>query len=429
MTALAPDSTPEQARRYLLSVYSATFFVRFAFGVTVSVYGFYITGHTATFSGESFGTVGLVSALAPVGEFSTVLLSGAAADRYGRFRVLYAGMILAAILFGLDSTTRSVYVLGALNLLFGVSSGAILAASLAIVADHAEEVRRGHAMGRFDAVNLLGWILGFALGFGILDSIPNSALPWIFRLGAFLLAAGFALTWRLVQSAGGRPRVSRGSTGFRLRTILPQVFRRETLLVTVPWFAIYMLIGTAFVFLGSASKGIGISSLDLALVIGGGGLLLLATQPSFGRLSDRFGRMRMMMVGTAGFVGVLAGAAALAAYGARPILLAGVGVSVLFALAYGPAALAALADLSVALSRATAMAIYTLVIALGMIVGLGVFSQLYSRLGNLGLDLFFAVIGVTLVVFTLVRYRDVRLGRAGGTREASLPAAPTTPVQ
>jgi MFS family permease len=111
-------------------------------------------------------------------------------------------------------------------------------------------------------------------------------------------------------------------------------------------------------------------------------------------------------------VGVLVGAALLANYGPDPLLLGSVGVSILVALAYGPAALAALAELSESITRATTMAIYTLVISLGMIVGLVASTSLFGWIGNVGLDLFFGVVGVLLVALTLLRYHDVRTGRA-----------------
>ncbi len=117
--------------------------------------------------------VGLVSAMAPVGEFSTVLLSGAAADRLGRFPVLFSGMAAAALLLAAAAVTRNPWFLAPVNLGFGVASGAILASSLAVVADEASPGDRGFEMGKFDAVNLLGWIGGFAVGFGALGTLPN----------------------------------------------------------------------------------------------------------------------------------------------------------------------------------------------------------------------------------------------------------------
>jgi MFS family permease len=187
------------------------------------------------------------------------------------------------------------------------------------------------------------------------------------------------------------------------------------LMVTLPWLVIYLLLGTVFVFLGTAATGAGLSPRYLAVVIGVGGLLLLVTQPSLGRLADRFGRMSMMLVGTVGFVGVLTGASLLATYGPNLVFIGIVGASVLPALSYGPAALAALADLSQTIPRATTMAIYSLVISLGMLIGILASTQLYGRYGAHGLDAYFGAIAGGLVVLTWARYRDVRSARGAGS--------------
>jgi len=407
---------PTHLGRPLLAVFSATFFVRFAFGITVAVLASYISGHSNLLGQSEVGVVGAIAALAPVGEFSTVLLSGAAADRYGRFPVLFAGIGSAAVVFLLISTTRDPYLLAGANLAFGVASGAILASSLAIVADHSALAERGFEMGRFDAMNLSGWILGFAFGLGVRGIVPNSSLALAFDLGAALLAGGLGFGALLIR---GQP-VAHAHPAYVLSEVAGHIFRRSVLLVTLPWLVIYMLIGTALVFLGTAASSTGIGPVELAVIITVAGLVLVFTQPTFGRLADRFGRMRMMTVGATGFVLVMLFASLIVAFGPKDELLAGLGVCVLVALVYGPAALAALADLSQEISRATTMAIYSLTISLGMLVGLLAFTQLYSRLGDLGLYLFFGAIALTLSVLTAARVADLREG--SGDR-------PTTPAR
>ncbi|HKS59454.1 MAG TPA: MFS transporter [Thermoplasmata archaeon] len=407
-----PEATPAQLVR---AVYGATFFVRFGFGVSVSIFAAYIARQLVPGDLDTVGVIGLVSAMAPIGEFSTVLFSGLSADRFGRFPVLLAGMTGATLLLFVASSTRRPLELGAVNLLFGVSSGAILAASLAVVGDQVERDHRGLAMGRFDAMNLLGWILGFSVGFAGLGTLPNSALPWLFRLAASVLAFGIGFTVLAVY----RYREPHRHASFSLRQIREAAFRRDVLLVTFPWLVIYMLIGTAFVFLGAASSGAGLPTPYLAAIIGGGGLVLLLTQPWFGRMADRFGRMRMMIIGTMGFVAVLILGSLIAQYGPKPSLLGGIGLATLFALAYGPAALAALADLSRTLTRGTTMAVYSLVISLGMIIGLVASTELFSHLGTGGLELFFGVVAFALVVLTGMRWNDLRTGRGQAVVEGT----------
>jgi MFS family permease len=392
-------------RRTLGAVFGATFFVRFAFGITLAVFATYIANHeTGNLTSSDTALVGLVSAMASVGEFSTVLLSGLAADRVGRFPVLFGGMIGAAVLFGLVATTRVPWELGAINFFFGISSGAILASSLAVVADRSGVQERGFEMGRFDAMNLAGWLGGYAFGIGILGLLPVHALGLVFVLGAAVLVAGLVTAGLLVR---GVPRMPLGG-GTSIRATLESAFRRGVLLVTLPWLVIYTLIGWVLVFFGSSAKASGLPLPYLALAIAVGGAFLVVSQPRFGALADRYGRLRLMTIGAAGFVAVMLFAALLLAYGFTIPLGVGLGVSALAALAYGPAALASLADLSRLLSRATTMAIYSLTISLGMILGLVGATQLQARLGNTGLDLFFGSIAVALVVLTALKYLDAR---------------------
>ncbi len=394
------------SRPELGAVLAATFFVRFGFGITVAVFASYLAGHSSGLTGSEVGTAGLVSALAPIGEFSTVLLSGVAADRWGRFPVLFTGMGVAAVVFVGISLTRAPLPLGAANLVFGVASGAILAASLAVVADVAEERRRGFEMGRFDAMNLFGWVAGFAFGLGLEQAVPNAELRLVFLAGAAAIAVGLLVASRL---ASRHVEVHRAAS-FDVRHIVRQAFRATVLVVTLPWLAIYSLLGTALVFLGPAASGVGIAPGLLAVAIGGGGALLVLTQPYFGRLADRAGRTKMMTVGAAGFVLVLLAASLLARYGVSLPVLAALAIGIAAALSYGPAALAALADLATEQGRATTMAIYSLTISLGMFVGLLASTQLYGRYGVPGLYPYFGAIAVVLVGLTAVRWRE--LGRA-----------------
>ncbi|HTW77523.1 MAG TPA: MFS transporter [Thermoplasmata archaeon] len=408
--AVPPDPRSlEVHRRSLGAVFEATFFVRFAFGITLAVFATYLAGHeTGGLTAGDTALVGLVTAMASVGEFSTVLVSGIVADRVGRFPVLFGGMIGAAVLFALVALTRNALALGAINFLFGISSGAILAATLAVVADRSGTDERGLEMGRFDAMNLAGWLGGYAFGIAILGWLPVAALGVTFIVGAAVLVAGTVVAVRLVR---GLPR-GPTATGLAPAEILRRAFRRNVLLVTLPWLVIYMLIGYVLVFFGSAAKSTGFPLIYVALAIAGGGALLVLSQPQFGRLADRYGRTRLMTVGVTGFVGVMIFASLLLAYGENYGLIAGLAASGLAALAYGPAALAALADLANVLSRATTMAIYSLTISLGMILGLVGATQLQERLGNEGLYLFFGAVAVALVALTLARLREI--GRVSG---------------
>ncbi len=389
-----------EGERPLLAVFLATFFVRFAFGSTLAVFAAYITLRTSGLGASEVGTAGIVSALAPVGEFSTVLLAGVAADRWGRFPILFGGMAGAAAIFLVVATTRTPLWLGAANLVFGVASGAILASSLAVVADRSGAGVRGYEMGRFDTMNLAGWVTGYAFGLGVESTLPNRELASVFLTGAAVLVVGLFATRALLRGVS-EPR---HRTVRPVRYVVRSALRRKVLVVTLPWLSIYALIGVALVFLGPAASGIGVHTIYLALAIAGGGGVLVLTQPSFGRLADRWGRTRLMTIGAIGFGLVMLFASLLTAEGLRWPFLVGLGTGIVLALGYGPAALAALADLALELSRATTMAIYSLTISLGMVVGLVGAATLVPAWGDVGLYVFFGAITAVLAILTAVRW-------------------------
>ncbi|MGI0054438.1 MAG: MFS transporter [Thermoplasmata archaeon] len=413
MSATPSTAPPETEPADLPAVLGATFLVRFAFGISIAVFASYLEGHMVGLAPGEFGTVGLVSSTASIAEFSTVLLSGIAADRYGRWRILGIGMGVAAVMTLLFTVTRSPVPIASINFVFGIASGAILAASLALVADEAPRARRGYDMGRFDAVNLAGWIVGYAAGLIALGVLPNSWLAGIFPVGTLALLIGLLYAHHLRRRQVPVARVVRAR-----RIPLGDIVRRRVVIVVAPWLVIYTLIGTALVFLGTAADGVGISPIYLGIAIGIGGLLLTLTQPAFGTLADRFGTTRLMMIGTGGFVVVLLGAILIASYGAPPFLIAIVAVGVVGALAYGPAALSALAELSRSISRATTMAVYTLCISLGMTIGLLASTQLWANFGVPGIDAFFAVLAGALVVLAGLRYWDDSVATAALTTPA-----------
>lgn len=419
MTSTPLEHATQESPRLLRAVFGATFLIRFGFALTVSVFASYYARESLGLSGGDVGFVGFLSSLAPIGEFTTVLVAGLAADRYGRFPILLGGTFSSSVLLAVMSLGRSSELLGGTNFVFGVASGAILASSLAVVADQSGQAERGFEMGRFDAVNLLGYILGFAAGFGTLGAIPNAELPWVFRIGAAVLLAGFMFA--LVSVRGYTEPTDRST--FQLHHIREAVLRRDVLLLVLPWFVIYMLLGTAFIFLGSAATGVGLPTTWLAALIAAAGLILLLTQPWFGRQADRRGRPLFLILGTVGFVSALGLAALIAQFGPQDYLIAGIGVSALFALGYGPAALASLADVSRSLSRGTTMAVYSLVISSGMVAGLWLSSGLYSTYHVAGLDLFFSFIAAGLIVTTTMRLNDLRAQRAALREREAAPGS------
>lgn len=402
-----------ELRRMLPAVFLSTYFIRFGFGITLSVFAFYLGAGTT----NNFVVVALAAAAAPLIEASTVLFSGLAADRYGRFPILKVGLLVGAILLFLMSTNRDALAQTLLSGFLGFCSGAILSSSLAIAGDATPFSERGLEMGRFDAVNLFGWISGFAAGYILVSALepglnhPERLAPAFWVGGAAVLLA-FLLAWHLTSSV----KEKKARHLFDRERFRRAVLDPDILLVVLPWGTIYMLLGALLTFLGTAatSKTIGLKPWELGVAILVGGSILLVTQPFYGRMTDRLGRSKIMQVGILGFLGILASAGVLTVEGFDHPLVSypaagALGVSVIAALAFGPSSLAALADLSLRLSRGTTMALYIVMIAAGMAVGILLSAVLFNALGNDGILVFFGIVGGFLILLTLLRmHREPR---------------------
>lgn len=389
----------------LPAVFLSTLLIRFGFGLILSVYAFYL--------GSQVETTGLAAAASPAVEASTVVFAGIAADRYGRLPVLRFGLISGAILLLLMSTTRDAIDQTMLSAAFGLTSASILAASLAVTGDVSAMSQRGKEMGYFDAVNLGGWVFGFAAGY-ILVSLVNGEkhggnLYVAFWVGA--AAVTLALIVLTILSRGYAE--THGEKAFDRQELKEAMLRPQVLLTVLPWMAIYMLIGALLTFLGEAGVTNKIQPWELGIAVAVGGSLLLFTQPLYGRLSDRMGRTRVMLIGVIGFIGVLVFGSLIAVYGLNyPIpaipLVGGIVVSAAAALAFSPASLAALTDASKRVRRGVTMSFYSLSIAAGMAIGILLSSILFTQFAERGVVLFLGIVGVLLVTFTLLRYRLLR---------------------
>jgi len=397
--------------RLLSSLYISTFFIRTSFGIMLATLPIYLNITT-----EYIG-YGVVAAASPLFEMGTVLFIGAVVDRFGRKIVLLSGLLSAGVFLFLLSSTKNLYAIFCINAAHGVSAGAILVASLALLADYAPDNRRGREMGAFDAFNMLGWIVGYAIGALFLELLKGSLWQTFVFAGAMAL---FGCVYSFVNIAEPKKHDVL-SEKIRYRNIIDVLRQRSILLLTLPWFIVFMIIGAVMTFLTvSTSQGIlAISPLLLSGIIGGAGVILILTQVLYGRLSDKYGRLPIMVVGTIGFIGVMTVIGI--GYGLAPSnsgedvknSILGfwplLGIFGLMALAFGPSALSSLADEAQEKTRGVTMAVYSIVISAGMFIGVPSVAAIFDQYGGFGVLLF--MIGCALAMLFLIvgRFLDVRI--------------------
>jgi MFS family permease len=360
---------------------------------------------------------GIVSAASPLFEMGTVLFIGAVVDRYGRKIVLLSGLLTAALMLFLLSITKNLYMIFCINAAHGMAAGAILVSSLALLTDYAPEHRRGREMGAFDAFNMLGWVVGYAVGALFLEFFKGS-------LGHTFLIAGVMALFGCLYCFVNITEPKKHDVlceKIRFDKIIGVLKQRSVLLLTLPWFIVFMIIGAVMTFLTvSTAKGgiLTISPILLSGIIGGAGIVLITTQVIFGRLSDKYGRLPIMVIGTIGFVGVMTVIGV--GYGLAltpngedvknsilrfwPLL----GLFGIMALAFGPSALSSLADEAQETTRGVTMAVYSIVISAGMFIGVPSVAAIFDQFGGPGVLIFMIACAIAMLVLIIARYVQLK---------------------
>jgi MFS family permease len=411
--------------RLLSSFYVATFSVRFSFGISLITFAAYV-------SEASNVVYGLVVSASPLVEIMTVLWVGVAIDKYGRRNFLLAGLGIASLgLFGL-ALTRDTLLLAALKGVHGFAAGLILVSSLALIADYAARGSRGREMGVFDFVNLFGWILGITLGFVFLNMFRDN-LSTTFLVSGSVALAGLAYAWFNVHEPKQEQFVSeRKDVG--LKAIREALGQRRIAFLILPWFAVFLLISSALAFIPRAlnasqapvdtahatsavtSLSVDIGSLAPYILVGG--VVFLATQIVFGRLSDKYGRIPLMFIGSAGFAVATTIAAVVVLATPHPrgemptaalqAALPFIGIPAFLSLAFGPSALAALADAAAKKAHGTTMSLYSLVVSAGWTIGAPLVGLLNDSYGVDGVVAVFAIAGCSMPAFVFLLHREMR---------------------
>jgi len=282
--------------RLLSSLYLATFLIRLSYGIiTIS-----FPDYTGIEENASFG---ILWAAGPLAEIFTVLFVGNLIDKHGRRWALLIGLVAGAASNFLIATTTHYGVLYAVTALHGAASGTILVTSLALLADYVPLKRRGREIGMFDGVNLAGWGVGFLVG-GILKGVFADNLIWIFVVSGFLALIGCIYAYINLIEPDVKKHIVRKLSLSHMASVLKQ---RSILLLVLPWFVIYMILGDFFAFIPKAGgQDFGIEGWLIGAVMATATIAVVIFQRGYGALSDKIGRMKVMIIGVVGIVGLLA---------------------------------------------------------------------------------------------------------------------------
>jgi MFS family permease len=282
---------------------------------------------------------------------------GAAMDRHGRRPVILAGNLLNVVVITLYFTIEGlgpwVYVV---RILHGLSEALLFTSLFTFAADHVPEARRTQGLGVFGVSGMLPMSLGGLLG--------DQVLGWASYDALFATAAAFAVgallfAFPLRDLALAADAAIDGRSGFRVGLVQADLVPIWCI-TTIFAFAM----ASAFTFLKLYIIEIGFGSVGGFLTAYTGSAIVLRL--FFGAIPDRLGPKRVLL--PALLIQAVGFAVLGLATSAQDVLLAGLLCGVGHGYAF-PILFALVVTRAGARLRGTAMAIYTALFDLGVLLG------------------------------------------------------------
>jgi MFS family permease len=344
-TAPAGSSAPLWTPTFVLAC--LTNFVSWAAGYllfsTVALYAVQL--------GAPVSHVGWFSAISTFGGLAAQLAAGRWLRHQHRTALLRRATVVLIVTPILPLVVPTAPALLAFCLIYGAGYGMLQSVTVVLATEAAPPARRGQAIGIYGTFTTLAVLISPPTGVLLLQRVGGAAV-----FAAMLLLGVVTLMLALRTQ---EPARAREPATFERRRLHPLVyFAALTLMgMTATW-------GTLLTFLPVYALDLGLTNPGLYFSVQAAGVLTLRMLS--GRLSDRFGRLQVLVPGT---LLVALGVWGLALHPAVPSLL-------LLALLYGfgyatihPASLALAADVSTGSTRSTALVLVGSTFGVGVAAG------------------------------------------------------------
>ncbi len=240
--------------------------------------------------------IGLIVSLSTLTGVVLKFPSGALSDLFGRQILMRVGVVAFGLPAFFYPFVGGVGALAGLRSLHGVATAVYGPSALAAVAALFPQ-RRGAALGWYTASTQAGALLGPVMGGVLIDRAGFSAT---FLTAGVIGCVGVSLLFTLPREAP-----LRGSSPRRLRTVLAEIHRglraaagNERVIATSLADGAKMIAnGALMAFLPVYGLMIGLAVWQVGLLFGVQGLTSLLCKPLMGRISDRVGRMPLILGG------------------------------------------------------------------------------------------------------------------------------------
>jgi MFS transporter, DHA1 family, multidrug resistance protein len=255
----------------------------------------------ATALGASTTTVGLVFAMFGGARLAVSFPAGIASERFGRRRLMLAGLVLLGISSFIAITVTSVPLLVATLIVQGAGQAIYVTTAMAAIADLSTPERRIRDMAAFQAASTIGISIGPGIG-GLAAGAWGYGAPFLLQ-GALSLIA-MILLLLIVPKDGGRSESSPAAT-------TPAPYRRPSLramaaLAFLAYGVFFTRVGANWVLMPLIAKqtlGMSLSGIGVLLMVGA--LANFAVLPAVDSVTKRFGRLAVVMTAVAGNLAAL----------------------------------------------------------------------------------------------------------------------------
>ncbi|WP_375103372.1 multidrug efflux MFS transporter [Paenibacillus sp. RS8] len=240
----------------------------------------------AQLSGLAFGITFIVSAI-----FSPIW--GQAADRFGRKPMLLRASLGMAIVISCMGFAPNVYVLIALRLLQGTITGYSTACTT-LIATQTDKEHAGYALGTLSTASIAGALLGPTIGGFIAE---NMGLQSSFFVTGGLMLVAFITTALFVKESFHREDKKTLSIK-EVWSSVPEKSLTLTLFVTffILTVALYSVEPIITVYVSQLSKSANHVALLAGMTFSASGLANIIAAPKLGKLSDRIGAQKVILV-------------------------------------------------------------------------------------------------------------------------------------
>ncbi|MBM3897881.1 MAG: MFS transporter [Thaumarchaeota archaeon] len=386
-------TSPKTLVGELSVLYISVFLTRIVFGAIVILFPSYVDAGPFV--------SGVVIALYPILEAGSALPVGRYLDRAGRRKPFLMGLFLMAALTVAIGLTFDITLIAIAHTLMGLAAATTTIGSLTMITDLTRKSNRGGGMGLFDFANIAGYAAGALLAGRFEVQFQDDPGYSFLAIGVLMLVA--AIVSLIFLKEPEHPKSEERSPLNPLRN-----FDSETKALLPMWLGITTIVGLAFFLPKIFPRGELLGSSNLGLLAAAGLVTLGVAATGFGRLSDKIGREKVIVIGVIGQLGLLISLALTYPnwFGNMALL----GIFIFLTSALVPSVLAAVGDRIRGEMRGSALGLYSMMLGVGLAVGNIAGGYVGEVAGVRELFLVgFGIFAVSVMVSALIAYRAKRV--------------------